>query len=99
LLLPKVIIAIVIFGIGWVLASWVEGSVLKSLHREEIPRASLIAKFVKSILLIFFSAISLVELDVAREIVIIGFATIFHHSWNSYHCDCRYWRERVSSEN
>jgi Conserved TM helix. len=77
LLLPKVIIAIVIFGIGWVLASWVEGSVLKSLHREEIPRASLIAKFVKSILLIFFSAISLVELDVAREIVIIGFATIF----------------------
>jgi len=77
LFLPKVIIAIAIFGIGWLLASWVQISVLKALHREEIPAASLISRFVKSILLIFFSAISLVELDVAREIIIIGFATIF----------------------
>lgn len=77
LFLPKVIIAVGIFGAGWLLSSWVQISVLKSLHREEIPRASLISKFVKSILLIFFSAISLVELNVAREIIIIGFATIF----------------------
>ncbi|MDD2336120.1 MAG: hypothetical protein PHD01_06055 [Geobacteraceae bacterium] len=77
LFLPKIIIAVAIFGVGWLLASWVQVSVLKSLHREEIPRASLIAKFIKSILLVFFSAISLVELDVAREIIIIGFATIF----------------------
>lgn len=77
LFVPKVIIPIVIFGIGWLLASWVQISVLKTLHREEIPRASLISRFIKSILVIFFSAISLVELDVAREIVIIGFATIF----------------------
>lgn len=77
LFLPKMIIAVVIFGFGWLLASWVQISVLKSLRREEIPRASLIAKFIKGILLVFFSAISLVELDVAREIIIIGFATIF----------------------
>jgi Mechanosensitive ion channel, conserved TM helix len=77
LFLPKVITAVVIFGIGWLLASWVQISILKSLHREEIPRASLISRFIKSILLIFFSAISLVELDVAREIIIIGFSTIF----------------------
>jgi hypothetical protein len=49
----------------------------KSLYREEIPRASLISRFIKIILLLFFSAIALVELDVAREIVIIGFSTIF----------------------
>ncbi len=77
LFLPKIIIAVAIFGVGWLLASLVQVSVLKSLLREEIPRASLIAKFIKSILLVFFSAISLVELDVAREIIIIGFATIF----------------------
>jgi hypothetical protein len=77
LFLPKVIIAVVIFGVGWLLASWAQISVLKSLHREEVPRASLISRFIKSILLVFFSAISLVELDVAREIIIIGFATIF----------------------
>jgi hypothetical protein len=77
LFLPKVIIALVIFGLGWLLASWVQVSILKMLHREEVPRASLISRFVKSILVVFFSAISLVELDVAREIIIIGFATIF----------------------
>ncbi len=77
LFLPKIIIALVIFGAGWLISSWIQISVLKSLHREEIPRASLISRFIKSILLVFFSAISLVELDVAREIIIIGFATIF----------------------
>jgi hypothetical protein len=77
LFLPKIIIALVIFGTGWLLSSWAQISILKTLYREEIPRASLISRFVKSIILVFFSAISLVELDVAREIIIIGFATIF----------------------
>lgn len=76
LYLPKIIIAVSIFGFGWLLSFWAEKSILKSLHREEIPRASLIARFIKIILLFFFSTIALVELDVAREIVIIGFATI-----------------------
>lgn len=76
LYLPKIIIAVVIFGIGWLLALWAERSVATSLKREEVPRASLIAKFVKMILLLFFSAIALVELEVAQIIVIIGFATI-----------------------
>jgi hypothetical protein len=77
LFLPNIIIALVIFAAGWILSSWVQVSVLKTLHREEIPRASLISRFIKSILLVFFFAISLVELDVAREIIIIGFGTIF----------------------
>ena len=77
LFIPKIIIALIIFGLGWLLASWVQISVLKALQREEIPKPSLISRFVRSIILIFFSAISLVEMDVAREIVIIGFATIF----------------------
>jgi hypothetical protein len=77
LFLPKVIVAASIFGLGWLLAFWAEKSILKSLYREGIPRASLISKFIKIILLLFFSAIALVELDVAHEIVIIGFATTF----------------------
>ncbi len=77
LFLPKIIIALVIFGIGWLISRWGQLSVMKSLQREGIPRASLISKFVRSIILIFFSAISFAELDVSREIVIIGFATIF----------------------
>jgi hypothetical protein len=77
LFLPKIIIAVSIFGAGWLMSFWSEKSVLKSLHREGIPRASLIARFTKVIIVLFFSAIALVELDVAREIVIIGFSTIF----------------------
>ena len=74
--LPKIIIAIVIFGLGWMLSFWAERSVEMALHREGVPRASLISKFVKMILLIFFSAIALVELELAQTIVTIGFATI-----------------------
>jgi len=77
LVLPKILIAVSIFGLGSLLAFWAQKSVLKSLYKEEVPKASLIARFVKIIVLLFFSAIALVELDVAREIVIIGFATIF----------------------
>jgi hypothetical protein len=77
LFLPKLIIAAAIFGIGWLLATWVQTSTMKSLSREDIPWSSLISRFIKGIIIIFFSAISLVELNVAREIVIIGFGTIF----------------------
>jgi len=77
LFLPKILVASSIFGLGYLLAYFSEKAMFRSLYKEEIPRASLIARFIKIILLLFFSAIALVELDVAREIVIIGFATIF----------------------
>ncbi|MCX6233935.1 MAG: hypothetical protein NT175_04310 [Bacteroidetes bacterium] len=76
LFLPKILIALFVFGIGWFIASWAARSVLKTLHREAIPRSSLISRFVKSVLIVFFAAMALVVLDVAKEIVIIGFATI-----------------------
>ena len=75
--LPRLIVALVMFGIGWLISSWAEKGVLKTLRREDIPRPSLLARFVKAVLLLFFSAMALVELDVARTIVIIGFASIF----------------------
>jgi hypothetical protein len=77
LFLPKIIIASIIFGIGWIVSSWAQVSIFKALTKEGVPRSSLISRFSKSILLIFFTAISLVELDLAKEIVIIGFSTIF----------------------
>jgi hypothetical protein len=36
----------------------------------------LMARMIKAVLLLFFSAMALVEIDIAQEIVIIGFATI-----------------------
>ena len=77
LFVPKLIIALLIFGFGWVVAGWIAGQVQQALAKEEVPRATLIAQFVKTFLLIFFSAMALTEIDIAREIVIIGFSVTF----------------------
>jgi hypothetical protein len=77
LFLPKLIISFVVFGLGWLISSSATKAILKALRKEEIPRSTLIARFSKTVLLLFFSAMALAELDIAREIVIIGFATIF----------------------
>jgi Mechanosensitive ion channel, conserved TM helix len=77
LFLPKLIISFVVFGLGWLISSSAAKAILRALRKEEIPRSTLIARFSKTVLLLFFSAMALAELDIAREIVIIGFATIF----------------------
>jgi hypothetical protein len=77
LFLPRMIIALLMFGVGWLIAIWSERGVYKSLRREDVPKASLIARFIKSVILLFFFAMALVEIDVAKEIVTIGFATVF----------------------
>jgi Mechanosensitive ion channel, conserved TM helix len=74
--LPRLVLAFLIFLFGWLIAVWSSKAIRKGLVREEIPRAALIARFSKMILLIFFSAMALVELDIAREVVVIGFTTI-----------------------
>jgi len=75
--IPRIILAAAIFGVGWLIASWAAKTALKALHREDIPRASLIARLIKAALIMLFSAMALVELNVARQVVIIGFVTIF----------------------
>jgi hypothetical protein len=74
---PKMVLSAAIFGIGWLIASWAAKTALRALRREDIPRAPLIGRLIKGVLIMLFSAMALVELDIAREIVIIGFATIF----------------------
>jgi len=76
LFIPHILIALFIFGVGWLITYWVGNGLRKALLKEEIPRAALIARFAKLVLLLFFSAMALTELDIAREIVIIGFTTI-----------------------
>jgi len=73
--LPRLLVALIILGIGWVIAGWVAGAIQKALIKEDVPRATLVARFLKMVLLLFFSAMALTELNVAREIVIIGFTT------------------------
>jgi len=74
LFIPKLFVAGVIFGLGWLLAGWIAGTIQRALTKEDVPRATLIARFTKVVIMLFFSAMALTELDIAREIVIIGFS-------------------------
>ena len=74
--LPKMITALVIFLAGWLIAAWVDGTIRRALIKEDVPRATLAARFAKAVLMLFFSAMALTQLDVAREIVVIGFSTV-----------------------
>ncbi len=77
LFIPKLSIALLVLGLGWFIAAAVFAVTQKAFRRERIPRASLIAGFIRMVVLIFFTAMALAELNIAREIVVIGFAVIF----------------------
>jgi Mechanosensitive ion channel, conserved TM helix len=75
--LPRVIGCFAIFAIGLFLSNRISVAVHMAVLREGIPRASLIGRFIKGALLMFFSAMALTVLDFAREVVIVGFTVGF----------------------
>ena len=74
--IPKLIIALTIMGVGWIISSRVSNSVYNALLKENLPHYSIISRFVKFVAILFFSSMALVEIDIAPQIVIIGFTTI-----------------------
>lgn len=74
--IPALAVALLIFGLGSIVAGRVAAAIQTALRREAFPRATLIARFSKLVLMLFFSAMALAQLDIARPIVIIGFTTI-----------------------
>jgi hypothetical protein len=77
LFVPRLIVAGVIFGIGWLIAARSSKAVLHALVKENLPSASLLARFMKFIVVLFFAAMALLELQIAKEIVLIGFTALF----------------------
>ncbi len=75
-IVPRLFVALLIVGLGWMVAGWAGVAVQRALTKEDVPRATLIARFTKFIILLFVSAMALTELDLAREIVIIGFTVV-----------------------
>jgi hypothetical protein len=75
--LPRVAGCFIIFAIGLFLSNRISVVVHMAVLREGIPRASLIGRFVKGSLLMFFSAMALTVLDFARQVVIVGFTVSF----------------------
>jgi hypothetical protein len=76
LFIPKLLIALLIFGVGFAVSGRVSVAVYRGLASEEVPKSMLIARLVKSVIILFFSAMALTEIGIAREIVIIGFSTV-----------------------
>jgi Mechanosensitive ion channel, conserved TM helix len=76
LFIPRLIVASIIFTIGWIVAGRVSTSVYNALAKENVTHYSLISRFANFIILLFFSAMALAEINIAIEIVIIGFTTI-----------------------
>ena len=68
--------ALFIFSIGWIIAGRVSNSVYNSLLKEDVTHYSIISRFVKFVTIFFFAAMALVEIDIAPQIVVIGFTTV-----------------------
>ncbi|MBU2234260.1 MAG: hypothetical protein KKE49_01275 [Proteobacteria bacterium] len=76
-LFPRVAAAVIILGIGWFSAVRAASGLLRVLLRENVEQARVIGIYTRIVLVVLFSAMALVELDVANSIVTIGFTTIF----------------------
>ncbi len=74
---PRLVLAAAIFGFGWLVALGASQAVRRALLREHVPRASLAAGYARLMLLLLFAAMALFELNVSREIVLIGFAVVY----------------------
>jgi hypothetical protein len=77
LVIPRVLLAEVVFVFGMLVSAAAAGAARRVLPREAVGHAALIASYVRGTLLVLFGAMALAPLGVAREIVIIGFTVIF----------------------
>ncbi|HLA28181.1 MAG TPA: hypothetical protein VJZ49_09845 [Syntrophales bacterium] len=74
---PRLLTAAATFGLGWIAARWAANGLLRTLRAGNISYASAIAHYARVMLLVLAAAISMVELNIAREIVLIGFAATY----------------------
>jgi len=74
---PRLVLAAAIFGLGWLISLGTSQAVRRALVRERVPRASLAAGYARLMLMLLFAAMALFELNVSREIVLIGFSVVY----------------------
>jgi hypothetical protein len=74
--IPKLMIASAIIGLGWLVSGAAAAAMLKALREEDVPRAGLLARFTRLLLMVFFFAMALNEIGIARDIVVVGFSAI-----------------------
>jgi hypothetical protein len=76
-LVPRIATAAVLVGFGWVVSKWVGKSFQALLDRENVLRSTFIVLYVRVLIILFFSALAAYELNIAREIVVIAFVTVY----------------------
>jgi hypothetical protein len=76
-LFPRAAVTIITLGVGWFVAVRAASGLLKILLRENVEQARMIGIYARIVLMVLFSAMALVELDIASNIVTIAFTTIF----------------------
>ena len=76
-LVPELVVATIVMLGGWAVALMASRAVRRALYEEEIERASLIARIVKSAILVLAAAIALVQLELATKIVTYAFLIAF----------------------
>jgi hypothetical protein len=72
LVFPRLAISLVIVGGGWLISRWVSSAIRQALRRQNVPRSLLIADYIRA-MIFFFAAMSVAELNIARDVVVIGF--------------------------
>ena len=77
LVFPRVAAALILFGVGWLIALPASRALRGVLWQGNIPYTPMISHYVRIVIILFFTGMGLAQLNVAREIVIIGFATLF----------------------
>jgi hypothetical protein len=75
-LIPRFLIALTVVGVGWWIAGASSAAVRSALIKEQIPKASLVARYFRLVLVLVAGAIALLELDIAKEVVLLGFGVV-----------------------
>jgi hypothetical protein len=75
--LPNLVIALVVWMVGWLLANFMAQAVLIAAVNAQVALAPLIAGAVRWLVLIFAGAAALTQLGIAREMVLLTFGIAF----------------------
>ncbi|KUO62153.1 hypothetical protein APF79_04065 [bacterium BRH_c32] len=74
LFIPKIILALLIFSIGWWISAKASVAIVNALIIENVNRATFFGRIAKFTFIVFFSSIVLIELNVAAMLVYIAFS-------------------------
>jgi hypothetical protein len=75
--LPNLVIAVLVWMVGWLLANFMAQAVLIAAVNAQVALAPLVAGVVRWLVLIFAGAAALTQLGIAREMVLLTFGIAF----------------------